>query len=104
VGATSQTRIVSIPWKNHAPLTEPLCPLEDIDVEIPVQFQQTVRLVYYVFLTYALALAVNVIAALFFTFLGHGGIGILLLAIIQAVLFTPCSFLFWFRPVYKAFR
>uniref|UniRef100_A0A1I7WVT4 Secretory carrier-associated membrane protein n=1 Tax=Heterorhabditis bacteriophora TaxID=37862 RepID=A0A1I7WVT4_HETBA len=32
------------------------------------------------------------------------GVGQLLLAIIQLALFSPCSFLFWFRPVYKAFR
>ncbi|KAI1724834.1 SCAMP family domain-containing protein [Ditylenchus destructor] len=40
------------------------CFYQDIDVEIPVQFQETVRLVYYVYLTYVLALVVNVIASL----------------------------------------
>ncbi|KAK6027633.1 SCAMP family protein, partial [Ostertagia ostertagi] len=34
----------------------------------------------------------------------QGPVGQLLLAIIQLCLFSPCSFLFWFRPVYKAFR
>ncbi|KAI1715366.1 SCAMP family domain-containing protein [Ditylenchus destructor] len=67
------------------------CFYQDIDVEIPVQFQETVRLVYYVYLTYVLALVVNVIASLFYM-------------LFAVVLFTPCSFLFWFRPVYKAFR
>jgi len=80
------------------------CFYQDIDVEIPVQFQQTVRLVYYVFLTYIMALGINMIASLLFVFVGHGSLGMLLLAIIQIILFTPCSFLFWFRPVYKAFR
>ncbi|VDK17269.1 unnamed protein product [Anisakis simplex] len=80
------------------------CFYQDIEVEIPVQFQRTVTLVYYVFLTYVLALTVNVIASLFFMLFGQGGVAIFLLAIIQLLLFSPCSFLFWFRPVYKAFR
>lgn len=80
------------------------CFYQDIEVEIPVQFQRTVTLVYYVFLTYVLALLINVIASLFYMLFGGGDIGIFLLAIIQILLFTPCSFLFWFRPVYKAFR
>lgn len=80
------------------------CFYQDIEVEIPVQFQRTVTFVYYVFLAYVLALVLNVIASLFFFLFGGGSIGIFLLAIIQLVLFSPCSFLFWFRPVYKAFR
>ncbi|VDD94839.1 unnamed protein product [Enterobius vermicularis] len=80
------------------------CFYQDIEVEIPVQFQRTVTFVYYVFLTYVLALVVNVIASLFYFLFGGGSVGIFLLAIIQLVLFSPCSFLFWFRPVYKAFR
>lgn len=77
---------------------------QDIEVEIPVQFQRTVTLVYYVFLTYVLALAVNVVASFFYVIFGNGSIGILILAIIQILLLSSCSFLFWFRPVYKAFR
>lgn len=77
---------------------------QDIEVEIPVQFQRTVTFVYYVFLTYVLALTVNLFASFFYMLFGGGSIGIFLLAIIQIVLFSSCSFLFWFRPVYKAFR
>uniref|UniRef100_A0A0R3RUR6 Secretory carrier-associated membrane protein n=1 Tax=Elaeophora elaphi TaxID=1147741 RepID=A0A0R3RUR6_9BILA len=80
------------------------CFYQDIEVEIPVQFQRTVTLVYYVFLSYVLALAVNVIASFFYVIFGNGPIGILVLAIIQILLLSSCSFLFWFRPVYKAFR
>ncbi|KAJ1346298.1 hypothetical protein KIN20_001056 [Parelaphostrongylus tenuis] len=80
------------------------CFYQDIEVEIPVQFQKTVTLVYYVFLMYVLALSVNVLASLFYMLFAGGPIGQLLLAIIQLCLFSPCSFLFWFRPVYKAFR
>ncbi|CAI4224294.1 unnamed protein product [Auanema sp. JU1783] len=80
------------------------CFYQDIEVEIPVQFQKTVTLVYYVFLTYILALVMNAIASLFFFVSAKGSLGVLFLAIIQLALFSPCSFLFWFRPVYKAFR
>ncbi|KAI6182460.1 CPL domain containing protein [Aphelenchoides bicaudatus] len=78
--------------------------LQDIDVEIPSQFQETVRLVYYVFLVYTLALTINVVASLFYFLFAGGGLGIFFLSCIQLILFTPCAFLFWFRPVYKAFR
>ncbi|EFO84902.1 hypothetical protein GCK72_001142 [Caenorhabditis remanei] len=80
------------------------CFYQDIEVEIPVQFQKTVTLAYYVFLVYVLALVVNVIASLFYMIFAGGPIGQLFLAFIQLALFSPCSFLFWFRPVYKAFR
>uniref|UniRef100_A0A915CN91 Secretory carrier-associated membrane protein n=1 Tax=Ditylenchus dipsaci TaxID=166011 RepID=A0A915CN91_9BILA len=80
------------------------CFYQDIDVEIPVQFQETVRMVYYVYLVYVLALVTNVIGSLFYMLFANGGIGLLFLGVIQLVLFTPCSFLFWYRPVYKAFR
>ncbi|VDN00802.1 unnamed protein product, partial [Thelazia callipaeda] len=80
------------------------CFYQDIEVEIPVQFQRTVTLVYYVFLCYTLALAINVLASFFYVIFGSGPIGILILAIIQILLLSSCSFLFWFRPVYKAFR
>ncbi|KAH7708895.1 SCAMP family protein [Aphelenchoides avenae] len=79
------------------------CFYQDIDVEIPVQFQETVRLVYYVYIVYVLALVANAIASLIYMITG-GGIGIFFLAVIQLILFTPCSYLFWFRPVYKALR
>jgi len=98
----------AVPIHNWPPLPSFIpvqpCFYQDIDVEIPVQFQQTVRLVYYVFLVYVLALMVNLVASLLAMLFGGEGVGTLLLAIIQLILFSPCSFLFWFRPVYKAFR
>ncbi|CAJ0592951.1 unnamed protein product [Cylicocyclus nassatus] len=80
------------------------CFYQDIEVEIPVQFQKTVTIVYHVFLIYVLALIVNVVASLFYMIFASGPVGQFLLAVIQLCLFSPCSFLFWFRPVYKAFR
>lgn len=90
------------PLPSYIPLQP--CFYQDIDVEIPVQFQETVRLVYYVYLVYVLALVANVIGSLFYFVFAGGSFGLLFLAIIQLLLFTPCAFLFWFRPVYKAFR
>jgi hypothetical protein len=80
------------------------CFYQDIDVEIPVQFQETVRLVYYVYLVYVMALVANAVASFFYLLFATGSIGLFLLAVIQMILFTPCSYLFWFRPVYKALR
>ncbi|CAI5438686.1 unnamed protein product [Caenorhabditis angaria] len=80
------------------------CFYQDIEVEIPVQFQKTVTMVYYVFLVYVLALVVNVVASIIYMLCAKGSVGQVFLAIIQLGLFSPCSFLFWFRPVYKAFR
>lgn len=80
------------------------CFYQDIDVEIPSQFQETVRLVYYTFLVYLLALTINAVASLFYFVFGGGDIGIFFLSLVQLILFAPCSFLFWFRPAYKAFR
>ncbi|KAL3124441.1 hypothetical protein niasHT_007724 [Heterodera trifolii] len=80
------------------------CFYQDIDVEIPQQFQETVRWVYHVYLLYVLALAFNLVASLLFVLFAGGPIGLPFLAVIQLALFTPCAFLLWFRPVYKAFR
>uniref|UniRef100_A0A7E4V4U3 Secretory carrier-associated membrane protein n=1 Tax=Panagrellus redivivus TaxID=6233 RepID=A0A7E4V4U3_PANRE len=80
------------------------CFYQDVDVEIPVQFQETVKMVYYVYLVYVFALVANVIASFVYLLSGAGNVGIFFLSIIQLILFTPCAFLFWFRPVYKAFR
>ncbi|TKR96087.1 hypothetical protein L596_010157 [Steinernema carpocapsae] len=80
------------------------CFYQDIEVEIPVQFQRIVTTIYYVFLIYVLAMGVNVIASLLYMLLASGPIGLFFLSLIQLVLFTPGAYLFWFRPVYKAFR
>ncbi|GMR53768.1 hypothetical protein PMAYCL1PPCAC_23963 [Pristionchus mayeri] len=80
------------------------CFYQDIEVEIPAQFQSTVQLVYHAFLVYVLALFVNMVASLFYMIFASGGVGIFMLSVIELVIFSPCAFLFWFRPVYKAFR
>ena len=54
---------------------------------------------------YVGTLLVNFIACLVSLAEGvDNGIGMVFFAIITIVIFTPLSFLFWFRPLYKAFR
>lgn len=48
-------------------------------------------------------LAVNLIGCFAWMFAG-GGVTNFGLAIIWLLMFTPCSYVCWFRPIYKAFR
>ncbi|KAG8431729.1 hypothetical protein GDO86_020236 [Hymenochirus boettgeri] len=80
------------------------CFYQDISVEIPQDFQKTVSLMYYLWLCSTGTLLLNFLACLawFCADSSQGsGFG---LSILWALLFTPCSFLCWYRPLYKAFR
>lgn len=58
------------------------------------------------FLVYTAILFLNFIGALA-AWIGSGASASATLfgmSILQLALFTPCSFLFWYRPLYKAFR
>ncbi|XP_022253897.1 secretory carrier-associated membrane protein 1-like isoform X1 [Limulus polyphemus] len=79
------------------------CFYQDISVEIPIEFQKTVRTVYYLWMFYFCVLCLNVIGA-FAMFITVGGGTTFGFALLALVLFTPLSFLCWFRPLYKAFR
>lgn len=48
-------------------------------------------------------LAVNLIGCFAWMF-GGGGVTNFGLAIIWLLMFTPCSYVCWFRPIYKAFK
>ncbi|KAM3856081.1 secretory carrier-associated membrane protein 4 isoform 2-T6 [Vipera latastei] len=52
---------------------------------------------------YCITLSVNLIASLAWL-IGGGSATNFGLAILWLVLFSPCSYVCWFRPVYKAFR
>lgn len=85
------------------------CFYMDIEVEIPTEFQRTVTHAYYLWMAYLLTLMLNVLGALVYMFWGFAdpnitGIGIFLLSLLQLAIFTPCSFLCWYRPLYKAFK
>ncbi|KAL6461202.1 hypothetical protein MHYP_G00311680 [Metynnis hypsauchen] len=95
--------------QNNWPPLPSFCPVgpcfyQDINVEINQRFQRTVTIMYYFWMFSAGTLIFNLISclALFCVDVQNGvGLG---LAILWLVLFTPCSFVCWYRPVYKAFR
>ncbi|XP_045125630.1 secretory carrier-associated membrane protein 1-like isoform X6 [Portunus trituberculatus] len=92
---------------NWPPLPS-ICPVgpcfyQDINVDIPLEFQKIVRMLYYLWMFHVLMLMLNILGGLgMFIALGDGAtFG---LAIVYFALFTPFSYICWFRPIYKAFR
>jgi hypothetical protein len=93
--------------KNFPPLPKFMpcnpCFYHDISVEIPIENQKTCRMLFYIWQLYIFALFFNAICGLAdLTWKGTGelfGISILWL-----LLFGPCSFVIWYRPVYKALK
>ncbi|XP_075050633.1 secretory carrier-associated membrane protein 3 [Mixophyes fleayi] len=80
------------------------CFYQDISVDIPQDFQKTVSIMYYLWLASLGTLLLNFVACLaWFCVDGDEGSGFGL-SILWVVLFTPCSFVCWYRPLYKAFR
>nr|KAF6397937.1 secretory carrier membrane protein 3 [Rousettus aegyptiacus] len=97
------------PRQNNWPPLPSFCPVQpcffqDISMEIPQEYQKTVSTMYYLWMCSTLALLLNFLACLasFCVETNNGsGFG---LSILWALLFTPCSFVCWYRPMYKAFR
>lgn len=95
--------------QNNWPPLPSFCPVQpcffqDISMEIPQEFQKTVSTMYYLWMCSTLALLLNFLACLasFCVETNNGaGFG---LSILWVLLFTPCSFVCWYRPMYKAFR
>ncbi|XP_055612356.1 secretory carrier-associated membrane protein 1 [Uranotaenia lowii] len=93
---------------NNWPPLPSFCPVQpcfyhDISIDIPAEFQKIVQNLYYLWMFYSLVMVVNI----------FGGLVILIhsqefrtfgLGIFYAILFTPASFLCWYRPAYKAFK
>ena len=95
--------------KNFPPLpswcTGPLkpCFYQDISREIPVEFQKWVRVLFYLWLFHTFTLGFNIVAALVvFITLGQGVT--FAFSLFYFALFTPLSYVCWFRPAYKGFR
>lgn len=82
------------------------CFYQDFTLDIPSEFQKLVKAHFYYWIAYCLLLFVNI----------GGALGSLVtkstnecgttfgLSILYFVLFTPCSFVCWYRPAYNAFR
>lgn len=94
--------------ENNWPPVPSICPFgpclyQDINVEIPVEFQRIVRHAYYLWMYFLAVLLANLIGGIakwsvenesgYFTF-----------ALMSLLILTPASFMCWFRPLYKAFR
>lgn len=96
-------------FKNFPPLPTWFCfkPCfyQDINVEIPVDFQKWVRMLYYLWIFHGCTLFFNFIGAIVVWIAGstNGGVSFAL-ALVYFLIFTPCSYVCWFRPAYKAFR
>lgn len=92
---------------NWPPLPEKCCfqPCfyQDINVDIPSEFQRVVRNLYYVWMFYTLTMIVNIIGGIIIVIQTHE-FTTFGLSLMYAFLFTPASYLCWFRPAYKAFR
>uniref|UniRef100_A0A8C8VWR7 Secretory carrier-associated membrane protein n=1 Tax=Peromyscus maniculatus bairdii TaxID=230844 RepID=A0A8C8VWR7_PERMB len=94
--------------QNNWPPLPSFCPVQpcffqDISMEIPQEFQKTVSTMYYLWMCSTLALLLNFLACLarFCVDASSGsGFG---LSLLWLLLFTPCSFVCWYRPMYKAF-
>jgi len=94
---------------NNWPPLPSFCPFQacfyqDINVDIPVEFQKIVTYLYYLWVAHIGLLFSNMIVGLFYLFAGGDFGQTFGLGLLYFVLFTPVSFVCWFRPAYKAFR
>uniref|UniRef100_A0A3B5APR9 Secretory carrier-associated membrane protein n=1 Tax=Stegastes partitus TaxID=144197 RepID=A0A3B5APR9_9TELE len=92
---------------NWPPLPEKFpvgpCFYHDIAVDIPVEFQKTVKIMYNLWMFHAGTLFVNMFGCLaWFCVDAARGVDFGL-AMLWFLLFTPCSFVCWYRPLYGAF-
>ncbi|XP_026052707.1 secretory carrier-associated membrane protein 1-like [Carassius auratus] len=93
---------------NWPPLPEKFpvgpCFYHDISVDIPVEFQKTVKIMYYLWMFHTGTLFANIFGCLsWFCVDASRGVDFGL-AMLWFMLFTPCSFVCWYRPLYGAFR
>ncbi|XP_061589895.1 secretory carrier-associated membrane protein 1-like [Cololabis saira] len=93
---------------NWPPLPEKFpvgpCFYHDITVDIPVEFQKTVKIMYYLWMFHSGTLLANVIGCVAWFGVDPSRGGDFGLSILWFILFTPCSFVCWYRPLYGAFR
>nr|XP_044990993.1 secretory carrier-associated membrane protein 4 isoform X3 [Jaculus jaculus] len=79
------------------------CFYQDFADEIPIEHQVLVKRIYRLWMFYCATLGVNLIACLAWWIARRSGANFGL-AFVWLLLFTPCSYVCWFRPAYKAFR
>uniref|UniRef100_A0A1B6DXV7 Secretory carrier-associated membrane protein n=1 Tax=Clastoptera arizonana TaxID=38151 RepID=A0A1B6DXV7_9HEMI len=79
------------------------CFYQDINVEIPSEFQAIVRNLYYLWMFHAALMLSNLVGALLLLVF-KAEFQTFAVGLIYMLIFTPFSFLCWYRPAYKAFR
>ncbi|XP_023840679.1 secretory carrier-associated membrane protein 2 [Salvelinus sp. IW2-2015] len=80
------------------------CFYQDFSEEIPVEYQRVCKMIYYLWMFHCVTLFLNLLACLAY-FTADSAYGVDFgLSILWFILFAPCSFLCWYRPVYKAFK
>ncbi|KAM4596524.1 secretory carrier membrane protein 2, like [Fundulus diaphanus] len=80
------------------------CFYQNFEEEIPDDYRRICKRMYYLWMFHAATLFLNVLACLaYFTADAAKGVDFGL-SILWFILFTPVSFVCWYRPVYKAFR
>eukprot|EP00094_Tigriopus_californicus_P013365 TCALIF_12926-PA protein Name:"Similar to Scamp1 Secretory carrier-associated membrane protein 1 (Mus musculus)" AED:0.26 eAED:0.26 QI:0/0.66/0.71/0.85/0.66/0.71/7/243/261 len=94
---------------NNWPPVPSFCPFQpcfyqDINVDIPVEFQKIVNYLYYLWVAHVSLLFSNMIVGLLYLFVGGDWGGTFVGSTIYFLIFSPLSFICWFRPAYKAFR
>ncbi|XP_056428665.1 secretory carrier-associated membrane protein 2 [Hyla sarda] len=96
--------------QNNWPPLPAKCPIkpcfyQDFSADIPADYQRTCKMLYYLWMFHAVTLLLNLLACLayFTTNSQIGGVDFGL-SILWFILFTPCAFVCWYRPIYKAFR
>ncbi|ESO09035.1 hypothetical protein HELRODRAFT_185385 [Helobdella robusta] len=95
--------------KNFPPLPSWFCLkpcfYQDISLEIPMEFQKLVRYHFHLWIAYCCVLLVNIIGSISLMAIHGSEAGSTFgLSILFFVLFTPLSFVCWFRPIYDAFK
>uniref|UniRef100_A0A8D0GZ31 Secretory carrier-associated membrane protein n=1 Tax=Sphenodon punctatus TaxID=8508 RepID=A0A8D0GZ31_SPHPU len=97
------------PRQNNWPSLPRKCPIkpcfyQDFSADIPADYQRTCKMLYYLWMLHSVTLLLNLLACLaWFTVTPERGVDFGL-SILWFILFTPCAFLCWYRPIYKAFR
>ncbi|MFT7808722.1 secretory carrier-associated membrane protein 4-like isoform X1 [Arapaima gigas] len=79
------------------------CFYQNFEEEIPAPHRQLVRRVYNLWILYSATLCVNVVSCIAW-WAGNGNAVNFGFSLLWLLVFSPCSYTCWFRPLYKAFR
>ncbi|XP_058719374.1 secretory carrier-associated membrane protein 1-like [Poecile atricapillus] len=100
--------LLGVRKNNWPPLPENFpvrpCFYQDFSVDIPVEFQKTVKIMYYLWMFHTVTLFLNIFGCFAWFYIDATRGVDFGLSSLWFLLFTPCSFVCWYRPRYGAFR